>query len=58
MNLDLNDTQGLLQQTVRDFLERELPFDRIRELERDGAWDQPLWKEVCRQGWPGLPFRE
>ncbi len=58
MNLDLNDTQGLLQQTVRDFLERELPFDRIRELERDGAWDQPLWKEVCRQGWLGLPFRE
>ena len=32
MNLDLSETQGLLQETVRAYLESEVPYDRIREL--------------------------
>jgi hypothetical protein len=61
MNLDLSETQQLLQSTVRDFLERELPFERVRKLEAPqslGRLDEVLWKEISRQGWLGLGFSE
>lgn len=58
MNLDLTQTQSLLQETARGFLEQELPLDRIRELERENGWDEGLWQSVCRQGFIALPFSE
>jgi alkylation response protein AidB-like acyl-CoA dehydrogenase len=58
MNLDLSETQALLQETVRSYLEKELPLDRIRQLERENGWDEGLWRAVCQQGWIALPFAE
>ena len=58
MNLDLDPTQELLRDTVREYLRAEVPLDRIRELEREGRWDESLWKALCGQGWLGLPFAE
>lgn len=58
MNLDFSETQELLRSSVRDYLERELPFDRIRELERAGAADATLWKGIAEQGWLELVFSE
>jgi alkylation response protein AidB-like acyl-CoA dehydrogenase len=58
MNLDLDDTQELLRDTVREFLRAEVPLDRIRELERTDQWDETLWKAVRDQGWLALPFAE
>ncbi|MEM7410560.1 MAG: acyl-CoA dehydrogenase family protein [Myxococcota bacterium] len=58
MNLDLDPTQELLRDTVREYLEAEVPLERIRELEREGRWDDGLWKGLCDQGWLGLPFDE
>ena len=58
MNLDLTETQSLLRETVRSYLEGQVPFDRIRELEKAGRYDETLWKEVALQGWIGLPFTE
>ncbi len=58
MNLDSTETQSLLQETVRGYLEKELPLDRIRDLERENGWDDGLWKAVCQQGWVALPFSE
>jgi len=58
MNLDLGETQRLLRETVRTYLENELPFERLRQLERDGGWDRELWKALCEQGWLGLAFSE
>ena len=52
MNLDLSDTQALLRDGIRAFLERAVSFDRIRALEADGGWDDVLWPEICQQG-PG-----
>jgi 3-oxocholest-4-en-26-oyl-CoA dehydrogenase beta subunit len=54
MNLDLSETQSLLQSTVRSYLASEVPLDRIRTLEKEGAADAALWKDVARQGWLGL----
>lgn len=58
MNLELTETQILLRDTVRGYLEREVDFDRIRELERSGSWDRALWKEFVEQGWLGLPYSD
>jgi alkylation response protein AidB-like acyl-CoA dehydrogenase len=58
MNLDLDPTQELLRDTVREFLRSEVPLDRIRALEREQRWDDTLWKALCGQGWLGLPFAE
>jgi alkylation response protein AidB-like acyl-CoA dehydrogenase len=56
MNLDLTETQQLVQETVRGYLESELPLDRVRELERSHGWDDTLWQAVCENGWLALPF--
>jgi len=58
VNLDPTETQTLLRETLRGYLERELPFDRIRALEREGASDVALWKEMAAHGWLGLAFAE
>jgi alkylation response protein AidB-like acyl-CoA dehydrogenase len=58
MNLDLDETQTLLRDTVRAYLEQEVPFERVRSVERERGWDEALWKALCRQGWLGLPFAE
>jgi alkylation response protein AidB-like acyl-CoA dehydrogenase len=58
VNLDPTETQALLQQSVRQFLEARAPFDRIRDLEAKQDWDAALWREVCEQGFPGLSFAE
>ena len=58
MNLDLDSTQTLLRDSVREYLAAEVPFDRVRACERDGTWDETLWKGVLEQGWLALPFAE
>ena len=58
MNLDPSETQTLLRDTVREYLEREVSYDRIRELDREHRWDEALWREICEQGWLALPFGE
>ena len=58
MDLELSETQSLLQETVRSYLQKELPYERIRQLEKDGASDATLWKAMAEQGWLALPFSE
>ena len=56
MNLDPTDTQRLLQETVRGFLEAEAPYDRTRRLEAAQDWDAGLWQKVCDQGFLDVAF--
>jgi alkylation response protein AidB-like acyl-CoA dehydrogenase len=58
VNLDLTETQRLLRDTVRGYLEKEVSFDRIRALEREGRTDTSLWQAMAGQGWLALPFAE
>jgi alkylation response protein AidB-like acyl-CoA dehydrogenase len=58
MQLDLDPTQTLLRDTVREYLAAEVPFERVRRCEREQGWDEPLWRDVARQGWLGLPLPE
>ena len=54
----LSETQQLVKDAIKDFLEREVPFNRIREVEASGDYDRDLWKDLVDNGWLGLPFAE
>ena len=58
MNPDFNETQLLLQSTVRQFLTDEVPFDRIREHEEKRTADAKLWQTMASQGWLGIALPE
>lgn len=58
MNLELSETQRMMQQSLSDFLESEVSLDRIRDLERDQSWDADLWKRLAEQGWLALSLPE
>jgi alkylation response protein AidB-like acyl-CoA dehydrogenase len=52
MYLALNDEQRLLAQTVRSFVEKELPSATVRELSAThDAFDETLWRKMAEQGW-------
>lgn len=58
MQLDLTETQSLLEETLFGLLEAEVPFDRIRELERSQGWDAELWQCLAERGFLSLLFAE
>ncbi len=55
MDLGLNETQELLKNSARDFLENECPEQLVRDMEEDDAGYSPeLWQKMAEQGWQGL----
>ena len=58
MNISLSETQQLIRDSIREYLEKEVPFSRIRQVERDGGVDTDLWQALANLGWLGLPFPE
>ena len=58
MDVALTEAQRLLRDALRDYLTNEVPFDRIRELEKAGGSDQELWEYLQSAGFLGLPFPE
>ncbi|HWO93757.1 MAG TPA: acyl-CoA dehydrogenase family protein [Dehalococcoidia bacterium] len=57
MDLELTETQQILQRTARDFLAKELSFRHVRELETSPTGHTPeLWARMADLGWLGLPF--
>ena len=51
MNLDLTETQRMLQESLSGFLEANVSLDHIRDLEKKQGWDESLWKKLVEQGW-------
>lgn len=58
MDIALTETQSLLRDAIRDYLQKEVSFDRIRQLESDGGYDRELWSYLAGSGFLGLPFPE
>lgn len=56
MDIALNETQALLRDSMRDYLEKEVDFNRIRRIEREGGYDVELWQYLQGAGFLGLPF--
>ena len=59
MDLGLNETQELLKNAAREFLENECPESHVREMEDDEKGYSPvLWQKMAEQGWQGLLIPE
>jgi len=56
MNLAPSETQALLREGLREMLLREVPFARVREVEKSGRTDAELWRLLVAQGFLGAPF--
>ena len=59
MDLGLTETQQLLRNTAKEFLETECPSSYVREMEEDERGYTPeMWQKIADQGWLGLAFPE
>src|SRR5437764_3689695 len=55
MYLALSDEQKMLAQTVRMFVEKELPSSKVRQImATESAFDKQLWQKMAEQGWMSL----
>ncbi|HZO60713.1 MAG TPA: acyl-CoA dehydrogenase family protein [Solirubrobacterales bacterium] len=57
MNLDLSDEQRLIQETAREFADREI-IPRARENDRKEHFDLELVKKIADMGYLGAPVAE
>jgi alkylation response protein AidB-like acyl-CoA dehydrogenase len=59
VDLEYDDVQRMLRETVREFVTRECPPSRVRATEAvaDG-FDADLWRSMCSLGWPALALPE
>lgn len=54
MNLDYTEVQEELRKVAREFMKRNYPPSRVRELEDDeNGFDVNLWKQIAQMGWIG-----
>ena len=59
MDLSLNDTQQLIQDSARDFVRGSCGRDVLLKLDRDpGALMNTLWKPMSELGWTGMAIPE
>jgi len=58
MDLELTETQTIFRDTLREFLEAQVPFSRVRELEKLQTSDEALWASLHAQGWLGVALPE
>ena len=59
MDLSLNDTQQLIQDSARDFVRGACSRDVLLELDREpAAFMQDIWRQMCELGWTGMAIPE
>jgi alkylation response protein AidB-like acyl-CoA dehydrogenase len=59
MDFELSKPQKMLQGSVKEFLSRHCPLERVRELmETPTAFDAELWEGLTDQGWTSLTIPE
>jgi alkylation response protein AidB-like acyl-CoA dehydrogenase len=58
MDLRPNELQELLRTSAQEFFEREVTFERIRQIEAADRPDEQLWGQIVELGWTGLPIAE
>ncbi|MDY6835229.1 MAG: acyl-CoA dehydrogenase family protein [Chloroflexota bacterium] len=59
MNLDFTEEQEMLRTMARDFIEKECPKTKVKELEEDPKGYSPeTWSKMAELGWMGLIIPE
>ena len=58
MDFDFSEEQELLRRSVREFLEREAPREKVRLWDDEGQYPAELYDKMAAVGYFGLPFPE
>lgn len=59
MDFGFTEQQDMLRTTARDFLARECPKAKVREIDKDErGYDPRMWHGMAALGWMGLTFPE
>ena len=59
MDFELATDQEMIRSSVREFLKKECPKDKVRELKGDPrGYDTKTWKKMVKLGYPGLIIPE
>lgn len=59
MDLRLTEQQEILKKSAKDFLAKECPKSKIRELEKDEkGYDPATWQKMAELGWLGFNIPE
>jgi alkylation response protein AidB-like acyl-CoA dehydrogenase len=59
MNFSFSDDQVLLKNSVRSALDEQCKSAHVRAMMEDAkGYGEPLWGEMAKLGWLGLPFAE
>jgi alkylation response protein AidB-like acyl-CoA dehydrogenase len=59
MDLDFTKQQAMLRKSVAEFLVKECPFDKVREIEdSDSGFDAKIWNKMAGLGWIEMYFPE
>ena len=59
MDLTLTETQTMLQNATREFMEAEMPKSRVLEIDdSESGFAADIWEKMCGQEWPGMVIPE
>ena len=59
MDLDFTEDQEMIRDSAMDFLSKECPKDKVRELEEsEDGYSEEMWKKMAELGWTGLVIPE
>jgi len=59
MDLDFTEDQEMIRDSAMDFLSKECPKDKVRELEEsEDGYSEEMWKKMVELGWTGLVIPE
>jgi 3-oxocholest-4-en-26-oyl-CoA dehydrogenase beta subunit len=58
MDLSLNDTQQLIQDSARDFVRGACNREVLLKLDRDPSLMKGIWKQMSELGWTGMAIPE
>jgi alkylation response protein AidB-like acyl-CoA dehydrogenase len=58
VKFDFSPDQQAVKDAARDFLSASYPPRKVRALAESGEYDESLWTEICKLGWPGIFIAE
>ena len=59
MDFSFTEEQEMLRTSAKDFLAKECPKTKVRELEKsEQGYDPEMWRKMAELGWTGLVFPE
>ena len=59
MDLALTELQTLIQNLAREFMEGEMPKDKVLEIDDSpSGFSEEVWQKMCEVGWAGMTIPE